>query len=101
LGTTVTNQNLTQEEIKRRLNFGNAWYHSVQNLLSSLLSKNIKMRTYKTIMLPVVLYGCQTWSLKFGEEHSLSMFEDRVLRLFEQKRDEVMGWWRKLLNEEL
>jgi hypothetical protein len=61
LGATVTNQNLIQEEIKRRLKSGNACYHSVQNLLSSrLLSKNIKIRIYKTIILPVVLYGCET-----------------------------------------
>jgi hypothetical protein len=56
-GTTVKNQNLIQDEIKRRLNSGNACYHSVQNLLSShLLSKNIKIRIYKTIILPAVLY---------------------------------------------
>jgi hypothetical protein len=56
LGTTVTNQNMIQEEIKRRLNSGNACYHTVQNLLSShLLSKNLKIRIYKTIILPVVL----------------------------------------------
>jgi hypothetical protein len=61
LGTTVTNQNLIQEEIKRRLNSGNACYHSVQNLLSSrLLSKNLKIRIYGIIILPVVLYGCET-----------------------------------------
>jgi hypothetical protein len=61
LETTVTNQNLIQEEIKRRLNSGNACYHSVQNLLSScLLSKNLKIRIYRTIILPVVLYGCET-----------------------------------------
>jgi hypothetical protein len=61
LGKTVTNQNLIQEEIKRRLNSGNARYRSVQNLLSSLLlSKNVKMRIYKTITLPLVLYGCET-----------------------------------------
>jgi hypothetical protein len=53
-GTTITNQNLIQEEIKRRLNSGNAYYHSVQNLLSPcLLSKNIKIRIYKTQVLPV------------------------------------------------
>jgi sorting nexin-29 len=64
LVTTVTNKNLIQEEINRRLNSGNACYHSVQNLLSSrLLSKNLKIRIYKTIILPVVLYGCETWSL--------------------------------------
>jgi hypothetical protein len=55
---TVTNQRLIQEEIKRRLNSGNACYHSVHNLLSShLLSKNIKFRIYKTIILSLVLYG--------------------------------------------
>jgi hypothetical protein len=60
LGTTVTNQNLIQEEIKRRLNSGNACYQSVQNLLSSrLLSKNVKIRIYKAIILPVVLYRCE------------------------------------------
>jgi hypothetical protein len=60
LGTTITNQNLIQEEIKRRLNSGNAYCHLVQNLLSSrLLHKNIKIRTYKTEVLPVVLYGCE------------------------------------------
>jgi hypothetical protein len=61
LKTTVTNQNLIQEKIKRRLNSGNACYHSVQNLSSSrLLSKNVRMRIYKTIILPVVLYGFET-----------------------------------------
>jgi hypothetical protein len=70
LRTTVTNQNLIQEEIKRRLNSGNACYHSVQNLLSShLLSKNVKIRIYKTIILPLVLYGCDTWPLILREEH--------------------------------
>jgi hypothetical protein len=64
LGTTVTNQNLIQEEIKRRLNSGNACYLSVKNLLSSrLLSKNVKIRMYKTIILLVVMYGCETWSV--------------------------------------
>jgi hypothetical protein len=63
LGTTVTDQNLIQEEIKRRVNSGNACYHSVQDLLSSLLlSKIVKVRIYKTIILPVVVYGCETWS---------------------------------------
>jgi hypothetical protein len=60
----------------RRLNFGNACYHSVQNLLSSrLLSKNVKLRIYKTIILPVVLYGCETWSLILWEEHRLVKME--------------------------
>jgi hypothetical protein len=64
LGKTVTNQNLIQEEIKRRLNSGNACYHSVQSLLSSrLLSTNLKIRICETIRLPVVLYGCETCCL--------------------------------------
>jgi hypothetical protein len=74
-------KNLIQEEIKRRLNSGSGCYRSVQNLLSSrLLSKNLKMRIYKTIILPVVLYGCETWSLTLSEEHRLRVFENRVLR---------------------
>jgi hypothetical protein len=69
LGTTVTNQNLIQEEIKRSFNSGIACYHSVWKLLSShLLSKNVKIRIYKTVILPVVLYGCETWSLTLREE---------------------------------
>jgi hypothetical protein len=66
---------------------------AVQNLLSSrLLSKNLKIRIYKTIILPLVLYGCETWSLTLREEQWLRMFENRVLRrIFGPKRDEVMG----------
>jgi hypothetical protein len=100
LGTIASNQNLIQEEIKRILNSGNAHYHSVQNVSPSRLqSKNVKIRIYN---LPVVLYGCQTWSLTLGEEHRLRVFESRVLkRIFGLKRDEVTGSWRKLHNEEL
>jgi hypothetical protein len=103
LGMTVTNQNLIHEEIKRRLKSGNAFYHSVENLLSSrLLLKNLRIRIYKTIILPVVLYGCETWSLTLREGHRLGVFENRVLRrIFGLKRDEVAGEWRKLHNEEL
>ena len=62
LGTTLTNQNSIREEIKSRLKLGNACYHSVQNLLSSsLLSKNLKIKMYRTIILHVVLYGCENW----------------------------------------
>jgi hypothetical protein len=103
LGTTVTDQNLIQEEIKSRLNSGNACYHSVQNLLpSSLLSIKVKIRIYKTIILPLILYGYETWSLTLREEHSLRVFENRVLKtICGPKRDEVMGGWRKLRNAEL
>jgi hypothetical protein len=93
LGTTVTNQNLIPEEIKRRLNSGNACYHSVQSFLSSrLLSTNLKIRIYKTIILPVVLYGCETWSLTLREEHRLRVFENKLMRtIFGPKKDEVTG----------
>jgi hypothetical protein len=68
LGTTVTNKNSIQEEIKRRLNSGNACYHSVKNLLPSrLLPRNGKLRIHKIIILPVVLYGCETSSLILRE----------------------------------
>jgi hypothetical protein len=103
LGATLTNRNSIPEEIKSRLKSGNACYHSVQNLLSSrLLSKNTKIRVYRTIILPVVLYGCETWSLTVREEQRLRVFENRVLRrIFGPKRDEVTGKWRRLHNEEL
>jgi len=75
----------------------------VQNLLSSrLLSKNLKIKIYRTIMFPVVLYGCETWSVILWEERKLRVFENRVLRrIFGPRRDEVTGEWRKLHNEEL
>jgi hypothetical protein len=103
LVTTLTNQNFIQEEIKRRLNSGNACYHSVQSLMSSrLLSKSLKIRIYKTKILPVVLYGRETWSLTLGDEHRLRVIENRVrMRLFGPNRDEMTGEWRKLHNEEL
>jgi len=103
LGTTLTNQNSIQEEIKRRLKSGNACYYSVQNLLSSrLLSKNLKIKMYRTIILPVVLYGCETLSLTLREERRLRVFENRVLkRVFGSKRDEVTGEWRKLFKRSL
>jgi hypothetical protein len=95
---TLTNQNPIQEEIKRRLKSGNTCYHSVQNLLSSsFLSKNFKINIYGTIILPVALRGCETWSLILREECRL-----RVLRrIFGHKRDKVTAEWRKLHNEEL
>jgi hypothetical protein len=71
-------------------------------LSSRLLSRNVKVKIYKTIILPVVLCGCETWSLTLREEHRLRVFENRVLRrIFGPKRDEVMGEWKKLHNEEL
>ena len=101
--TTLTKQNSIQEEIKSRLRSGNACYHSVQNLLSSsLLSKNLKIKIYRTTILPVVMYGCKTWSLKLREERRLRVFENRALRrIFGPKSNEITGEWRKLHNEEL
>jgi hypothetical protein len=99
LGTTLTNQNSNREEIKSTSKPGIAYYHSVQNVFSSsLISKNLKVKVCRTIILPVVLYGCETWSLTLREERGLRVFERRILR---PKRDEVTGEWRKLLNEEL
>jgi hypothetical protein len=95
LRTTLTDHNCMHEEIKSRLNSESACYHSVQSLLfSHLLSRNLKIKIYKTIILPVVLYGCETWSLTLREEHRLRMFENRVLRrMFGPKKDEVAGQW--------
>jgi hypothetical protein len=103
LGTTVTDQNCMHEEIKSRLNSGNACYRSVQSLLSSrLLSRNVKVKIYTTTILSVVLCGCETWSLTLREDHKLRVFENSVLRrIFGPKRDEVRGEWRMLHNEEL
>jgi hypothetical protein len=84
LGTKLTDQNCVHEEIKSRLNSGNACYHLVQSLL------------------PVVLYGCETWSVTLREEHRLRAFENRVLRrIFGTKREEATGEWRKLHSGEL
>jgi len=102
LGITLTDQNSIQEEIKRRLKSGNACYRLLQNLLSSsLLSKNIKIKIHRTIILSFVLYGYETWLHTLREERTLRVFENKVLwRIFGLKRDEGRGEWRKLHNEE-
>jgi len=78
-------------------------HFSVQHLLSSrLLSKNLKIKIYRTIILRVVLYGCETWSLTLREERKLRVLENMVLRrIYGPRRDEVTGEWRRLHNEEL
>jgi hypothetical protein len=103
LGTTLMNQNSVHEEIKSRLKSENACYHLVQNLLSpSLLFKTVKIKIYRTIILPVFLCGCESWSLTLREECRLRVFENRVLRrIFGPKRNEVPGEWRRLHNEKL
>ena len=98
----IPNQKAINDKIKSRLESESVCCLSVQNLLSSsLLSKNIKIKTYRNIIFPV-LYGCETWSLTLRKERWVKVFENRVLRrVFEPKRDEVTGEWRKLHNEEL
>jgi hypothetical protein len=92
---------LIQEKIKSKFNSDNVCYHSVQNLLSTRPSKSVNIKIYKTTILPVVLYGCDTWALTLREEHRLKVFENRVLRrIFGPKRDEIIGW-KKLHNEDL
>jgi hypothetical protein len=91
-----------REEIESRLNSENDCYHSAQTLLSSrLLSKNITIRIHETVILPVVWYGCETWSPALRHEHCLGMFENRFVRAFGSTRDGITGWWSKLHNEEL
>ena len=82
---------------------GNAGYYSLEKILSSrLLSKKLKVKAYKTVILPVVLYGCETWSLTLREVHRLRVFENKVLRkIFGAKKDEITGEWKKLHNAEL
>jgi len=73
-----------------------------ESFVFQLLSKNLKINIYRTIILPVVLYGCETWSLTLREERGLRVLENRLLRrIFGPKRDEITYEWRKLHNEEL
>ena len=90
---SVTNTNDIREEIKRTINKGNACYYSLQKILSSrLLSKKLKVKTYKTVIPPVVLYGCETSSLTMREELRLRVLENKVLRkIFGAKRDKITG----------
>jgi hypothetical protein len=93
LRTTLIDQNCLHEGLNNRLNSGNACYRSVQSLLfSRLLPRNVKVKIYKTMILPVVLYWCEAWSLTLREEHRLRVFENRALRrIFGPKRNEVTG----------
>ena len=84
---------ITEEESKSRVKSGNACYHSVQSILSpSWLSKSINTKTYRIIILLVVLYGCESWSLILREERRMRVLENRVLRrIFGPERDDVTG----------
>jgi hypothetical protein len=103
LGPILTNQNNIHEESKSKSKSGNAWYHLVQNLLSSsLLSKNVKIKIHRTVIMPVVLYGCVAWLLTLQEEHRLRVFNNRMLgKIFWFKKDEVTRVWKRLHNEGL
>jgi hypothetical protein len=83
LGTTLTNQNDICDEIKSRLNSGNAKIFCLP-----LSYKKLKLKIYRAVMLPVVLCGCETWFLTLREEHRQRVFENRVLRIFGPKREE-------------
>ena len=103
LGKTLTHKNSIREEINSGLQSGNTCSHLVlQNLLSSnLLPKNMKIKIYKNIILPVILYECETWLLTLREDRRLRVFENKVLRrIFGPKREKVTGEWIKLHNEE-
>jgi len=91
------------DEIKSILKSGKVYYHSVQNVLSSsLLSRNLKIKIHRTIIFPVVLYGCETWSPTLREERRLRVFKNRVLRkIFGSKSDEATREWTTLHNKEL
>jgi hypothetical protein len=93
VGVALTNQNSIQEEINSRLKSRSSCHQPVQNVVSySWLSRNIKIKIYRTIILPGVLYGCETWSLTLNEERRMRVFENRVLRrIFGPKGDEVTG----------
>jgi hypothetical protein len=103
LRTTLKNQHCIHEEIMSRLNSGKACHHLFKNLLSSSLrSKNIKVKTHKTIILPVVLAGCDTWSLILREKHRLRMFKNSVQRKISgPTKEEVTGDWRQLHNKKM
>ena len=103
MGTKLTNQNSIDEEIKSRLKSGNALLSfGAESIVFHFAIHILKIKVYIIIILTVVLYGCETWSLKLREERRLRVFENRVLkRIFEPKWDEVTGEWRKLHNEEL
>jgi hypothetical protein len=102
LGTTLTNQNDIRDEIKSRLNSGNACYYSVQNLLSSdLISKNLHIKIHESVILLVLLYGRETWSLTLRKVHRLRVFENRALRRITGSKREENCSWRKLHYDKL
>jgi hypothetical protein len=99
-GTTVTNQNCIHKEIERKLNSGNATAICLEPFVFCLTSNNLEIKLYKTMVLTVVLYECESWFHALREGHRLKVFENRVLRRkFGSKREEVTKGWRKLHEE--
>jgi hypothetical protein len=99
-GTTATNQICIHEKIKSRLGILDTIQFRIFSL--RLLSKNLQIKIHKTIILPLVSYGCETWSLTLRNDHRLRVFQKSVLRrIFRPKRKKVAGGWRRLHNEEL
>jgi hypothetical protein len=95
MGEPLTKQYCLREEIKNILTLGNSWYHSVQSAI-----KKYEDQIGKTIILPFVLYGCETWCLTLWKEHWLRVCENRVQRkIYASKGDEVTGDWKRLHNE--
>jgi len=103
LGTCVRSKNEVTEEINSRLVSENACFYSVQKLLTSrLISRKLKLKIYRTFILPVILYGCESWSTTLANEDKLRVFENTVLRKIDgPKRDEMTGEWRRIHSEEL
>jgi hypothetical protein len=99
----LTNQNCMHKQINTTLNSRNAWYHLEQSLLPCfLISKNIKIKLYRNTILHVVLYGCETWSLTLWDEHTLRVFDKRVLRkTLGPTGDEKTGEWKRVHNKGL
>ena len=101
LGSVVSNQNSIKDEFKCRFKAGNSCYYSVQTLFSRLRSKSLKIIIYNTIILPVVLYGCEAWSLILRQESRLRVFENRILMQIYGPEKDANGEWRRLHNEKL
>ena len=95
LGSTVNGNNSIDEEIKRRISLGNKEFYANQDLLKSkLLTKNSKLRMYKTLVRPVVTYACEMWVLKENIKTKLKVFERKVLRRIYGPTKQKDGTWR-------
>jgi len=99
LGSTVNGNKSIEEEIKRRISLGNKAFYANQDLVKSkLLTKNSKLRMYKTLVRPVVTYACETWVLKENIKTKLKLFERKVLRRIYAPTKQKDGTWRIKTN---